>query len=285
MAVQPQVDQVHKLELEHKRLKEQNKKLQAQLEQVLANCQGLETIRKVQQSEINRQEVEKRGLEVTISTLGHFINDLIEDKKVTEIPGDVRRMVSEIIFVEKKKQGNMQQKSRNTPVNKPLIKSQSTGRLQLNSNAYHEEIRFNSLNAQTRDDLQRTVQRTSNFFSNQHNNILKQKLYHNVSPNLSNIDLTILENDNEENEKNNNMNDINTTLVSNTPSSPNNNTPTLIIPTEILEETISDTKKIDNHPLSNCDVAFTFGGTRELKHIKNNRSLSRNSSPNLMNTE
>lgn len=285
MAVQPQVDQAHKLDLENKRLKEQNKKLQAQLDQIMANYQGLETMRKVQQSELNRQDAEKRGLEVTISTLGHFINDLIEEKKVTEIPGDVRRIVSEIIFVEKRKHGNLLQRSRNNmPPNKPLIKSQSTGRLQLNTNTYHEEIRFNSLNSQTRDDLQRNVQRTSNFFSNQHNNILKQKLYHNVSPNLSNIDITIQETDNEENEKNNNINDINTRIISNTPSSPNNNTPALIIPTQTLEET-TDTKSLDNHPLSNCDVAFTFNGTRELKHIKNNRSLSRNSSPNLINPQ
>ncbi|XP_044764233.1 TBC1 domain family member 1 isoform X2 [Coccinella septempunctata] len=286
MAVQPQVDQVHKLDLENKRLREQNKKLQAQLDQVMANYQGLETMRKVQQSELNKQDVEKRGLEVTITTLGHFINDLIEEKKLTEIPGDVRRIVSEIIFLEKKKHGNLPQRSRNAPPNKPLIKSQSTGRIQLSTNNHLEELRFNSLNLQTRDDLQRNVQRTSNFFSNQHNNILKQKLFHTVSPNLSNIDLTIQETDNEENERNNNLNDVNTILISNAPNSPNNNTPSLIIPTEVLEETTSDTtKKLDNHPLSNCDVAFTFSGTRELKHIKNNKSLSRNSSPNLINSQ
>lgn len=36
------------------------------------------------------------------------------------------------------------------------------------------------------------------------------------------------------------------------------------------------------HPLSNCDVQFTYNGTKELKNIKSLRNMTRNSSPDLI---
>ncbi|KAL3270621.1 hypothetical protein HHI36_021155 [Cryptolaemus montrouzieri] len=285
MAVQPQVEQVRSLEFENKRLKEQHKKLATQLELALTNVQRLEKGRTVQQAELNRQEMHTRGLEVTVATLGNFINTLVEDRKDIDIPGDVRRIVSQIVFMEKRKQGNanlMRNYQQQNPPNKLMVKSLSTGRLQLNANSNTEEFRFNSLNAQSREELQNAVQRTSNFFSNQHNNILKQKVYNSVSPSVSNTNVTIQESDLEENERNNNMNKMSNEGLT-TPNSPNNNSTTVIVAPNILEQATT-TEKLDNHPLSNCDVQFTYNGTRELKHVtKSIRSLSRNSSPNLIN--
>ncbi|KAK9886460.1 hypothetical protein WA026_016743 [Henosepilachna vigintioctopunctata] len=279
LSVQPLVEQVNNLELENRRLREKNKTLAHQLEFALSNVQRLEKGRTLQQSEINRQEMHVRGLEVTVSTLGNFLNSLIEAKEDIEIPGDVRRIVSQIAFVEKRKTANANLQ-RNTPPNKLLVKSLSTGKIPLNTNTSAKEFRFNSLNSQIREDLLNKFQRSSNFFSNQHNSILKQKVYSNVSPSLSNtnIDVTIQEGDCEENEKNNNMNDATIHSTSVTPTSPNNNTP-VILREPNIRLTTTDAETLDNHPLSNCDVPFTFNGTKELKHFKKGICLPRNSSP------
>lgn len=68
-SVQPQVDNLHKLEVQNKTLTEQNKALMAQLELALSNVQRLEKNRTLQQASINRMEMQSRGLEVPI---GYF---------------------------------------------------------------------------------------------------------------------------------------------------------------------------------------------------------------------
>lgn len=68
-SVQPQVDNLHKLEVQNKTLTEQNKALMAQLELALSNVQRLEKNRTLQQASINRMEMQSRGLEVPTSRI------------------------------------------------------------------------------------------------------------------------------------------------------------------------------------------------------------------------
>lgn len=74
-SVQPQVDNLHKLEVQNKTLTEQNKALMAQLELALSNVQRLEKNRTLQQASINRMEMHSRGLEVPTKRI--FANNLL----------------------------------------------------------------------------------------------------------------------------------------------------------------------------------------------------------------
>lgn len=80
VSVQPQVEAIHKLEVQNKILTEQNKTLMGQLDLSMANVQRLEKTRVLQQAQLNRLEMQSRGLDVTIAALGNFINNLIEEK-------------------------------------------------------------------------------------------------------------------------------------------------------------------------------------------------------------
>lgn len=79
-SVQPQVETLHKLETQNKTLTEQNKNLMTQLEIAIGNVQRLEKIRVLQQSQLNKLEMHSRGQEVTIVTLGSFIETLVSTK-------------------------------------------------------------------------------------------------------------------------------------------------------------------------------------------------------------
>lgn len=80
VSVQPQVEAIHKLEAQNKILTERNKTLMGQLDLSVANVQRLEKTRVLQQAQLNRLEMQSRGLDVTIAALGNFINNLIEEK-------------------------------------------------------------------------------------------------------------------------------------------------------------------------------------------------------------
>lgn len=78
-SVQPQVEALRKLEAQNTTLVAQNKALSGQLELSNANVQRLEKTRVLQQAQLNRLEMQSRGLDVTIATLGGFISRLADD--------------------------------------------------------------------------------------------------------------------------------------------------------------------------------------------------------------
>lgn len=282
-SVQPQVENFHKLESQNKTLTEQNKALMSQLELALSNVQRLEKTRTLQQSQLNRLEMQNRALDVTIATLGNFINNLIDQKVEFEITDDVRRILHQISVAERRKselrpQNNLM-KMFQKPDDRIMVKSLSTGKITV-PNLLSDQgcLRSNSLNAQAiQEGLKNQVNKsptgsatpkTSQFFSNSHNHILQQ--FH---PG--------------------NKPDIMIEEIGNT----NEKSISLPIPLkESYHETVSPTSSVDsgmetpssprtgdsNHPLSNCDVNFTFNGTRELKNIKNIRPIPRNCTPDII---
>lgn len=260
VSVQPQMEALHKLQIDNKKLIEQNKALMAQLELALTNVQRLEKTRTLQQATINKLEMQNRGFEVTIATLGSFVNNLIEKKIDVEIPGDVRRIISQITISERRrsdpKNNLIKVFGRATP-EKSMVKSLSTGKIAAATN--DSMLRSNSLNTQ------QPQQKVSHFFSNTHSNILQKQLSQQNLLFNSNARIDIKIQDFESSGVGGEVEKVSPTHSVDsgvgTPSTPKEN--------------------VNIHPLSNCgDVNFTFNGTRELKTIKSH--MTRNSSPDIM---
>lgn len=260
ISVQPQMEALHKFERENKTLNEQNRALMAQLELALSNVQRLEKTRTLQQASINKLEMQNRAYEVTIATLGSFVNSLIEQKKDVEIPGDVRRIISQITISERRtsdpKNNLMKVFGRPSP-EKSMVKSLSTGKIPFSNLSSENVPRSNSLNT-TKNQPQ---QKVSQFFSNTHSNILQKQLSQQniLFNNNAKIDIKIQDFESANEEKVSPSHSVDSGLG--TPSSP----------------------KDVQHPLSSCgDVNFTYNGTRELKNIKSLKHTTRNSSPDIM---
>lgn len=265
ISVQPQMETLQRLEVQNKTLSEQNKALTAQLEIALSNVQRLEKTRTLQQSTINKLEMQNRTYEVTIATLGSFVNSLIEQKVDVEIPGDVRRIISQITISERRRSSDARNNTnlikmvgalnRTTP-ERAMVKSLSTGRI--TTPATNENVlRSNSLNTTIEQQQQQPQQKVSNFFSNTHTSILKKQLSQQSLLLNSNAKIDIKIQDCETSPTHSIDSGVGT------PSSPN--------------------KDVVVHPLSNCgDVNFTYNGTRELKTIKSpKQQIARNSSPDI----
>ncbi|KAJ8967022.1 hypothetical protein NQ314_003139 [Rhamnusium bicolor] len=302
-SVKPQVEALHKLEAQNKTLTEQNKALMGQLEMALANVQRLEKTRVLQQSQLNRLEMQSRAQDVTIATLGNFINNLVEQKIDIEISDDVRRILTHISFTERRKsefkpqQNNLMQMFQKTPETHPdklMVKSLSMGKITVPTNVDQNKFRAHSLNAQTNPELKtlemqsstsssNSTEKLSKFFSSSHHNILQQKLNAqntiNSTVNNSKIDIRIQEFENDVTIKN-------TIVESSLPLSEKLDfDDSKVSPSNSVDSGVCtpvSPKTTDHHPLSNCDVTFKYNGTRELKNIKSIRNMSRNSSPDII---
>ncbi|XP_060532714.1 TBC1 domain family member 1 isoform X2 [Cylas formicarius] len=280
-AVQPQVEALSKLEAQNKTLTDQNKTLMAQLDMALANVQRLEKTRLLQQARLNRSEMQSRGLEVTVATLANFIGTLIDQKVDVEIPDDVRSIMSKISINEKQKQQEgsqnnllkmFQQHDNAMSPDRLMVKSLSTGRIALSTNLDQSMPRSNSLNANAQNALPAGLKREekkSQFFSSSHSNILEQQRLNNSQSNLPNSRIDIKIQEYENNRKNSDV------VADDSKVSPTHSVDSGV-------GTPSSPKTLNNHPLSNCDVNFTYNGTRELKNIKCLKNYQRNSSPDVL---
>lgn len=281
LSVQSQEENLHKLESENKTLREQNKALITQLELALSNVQRLEKTRAMQQSAINKLEVQSRSLDVTIATLANFIHELIENKVNVEIPGEVRRIISQFNFSERMQEEkkhnfmNIFKKSDPKPQvhpNKFMVKSLSTGKIGVGGLNDQNMIRSNSLNPNE-------LKHKNSFFSNSHNHILQQKLLNkNSFMNMSKIDIKIQdfideEDQSSEPECSSNGNEISFKEKQDC----NKGSPTSSIDSGVCTPV---SPKDEPHPLCNRDVNCTYG-TRELKTIKSLKNMPRNSSPDM----
>ncbi|KAJ8956370.1 hypothetical protein NQ318_015108 [Aromia moschata] len=292
-SVQPQVEALHKLEAQNKTLTEQNKALMGQLEMALANVQRLEKTRVLQQSQLNRLEMQFRAQEVTIATLGNFINNLVEQKVEVEIPDEVRRILTQISFTEKRKnefkpqQNNLMkmfQKAGEPHPDRLMVKSMSTGKIAVPTAPDQHTFRAHSLNVQDAElktlageskSQSNSAEKISKFFSSSHNTILHQKL---MPQSVSNpkIDIRIQDFESDQTSKR---------VAEKTDLPLSEYDGSKVSPTGSMDSGVGtpvSPKAADPHPLSNCDVTFTYNGTRELKNIKALKGLSRNSSPDLI---
>ncbi|XP_011687771.1 PREDICTED: TBC1 domain family member 4 isoform X1 [Wasmannia auropunctata] len=305
ISVKPQIENLEKFKVRNKQLTREVAQLSDQLEITMSNLHRLETARSMQQATIHKFESQNRSLEVTVATLGAFIQQLADTRADIEVPGEVRRIIAQLNMVEKRR--NAGTKSYPLKViedNKyGIIKSNSTGRESQNL------LRNNSMDTPyplkstlSQPNLATKLEKVSSFFSNSHNHIQKQRAQLAA---LRNEYSEQIRGNNDENDPKSVNIDIQITDTMNLANNPipqdENN---LKVPTTNLEKSISlplklklkssksayelgSVKKVPTskleitsndsltnltgtiHPLDTCsDVNFRFSGTTKLKSIK-----------------
>ncbi|CAK9812241.1 TBC1 domain family member 1 [Anthophora quadrimaculata] len=180
MSVKPQIESLEKFKVLNKQLTQEVSQLTEQLEITMSNLHRLETARSVQQSTLLKLESQNRSLEVTVTTLGAFIQQLSETRPDIEFPGDIRRIIAQLSLAEKRRNAS----SRSYPlkviednIKMGMIKSNSTGReshnMLKNNNTVEPPYPLKSTLSQP--NLATKFERVSSFFSNSHNHIQKQR--------------------------------------------------------------------------------------------------------------
>lgn len=86
------------------RAKEENRQLDTQLQIAQSSIAQLEKTRFTQQNQIQSLQSQVQSLEVTVETIGQFINQLIDTRHDIEFPGDIRRIAQQIQNAEQRKQ-------------------------------------------------------------------------------------------------------------------------------------------------------------------------------------
>lgn len=268
------------------------------------NLRRLETARSMQQATIHKLESQNRGLEVTVTTLGEFIQQLVDTRTDIEVSGDVRRILAQLSMVEKRRNAGKSYPLKVIEDNKyGMIKSNSTGResqaLLKNNNT---DTPYPLKSALSQPNL---ATKFSSFFSNSHNHIQRQRAQlaalrneYSEQPIRSNNN----NNNNDENDPKTVNIDIQITDTMNLANNPVPQSDTNLkvpatnleksislplkiklkssksayelgsvrkVPTSKLEATNNDSLTGTVHPLDTCsDVNFRYGGTTKLKSIK-----------------
>lgn len=93
--------------------KEENKKLQHQLQIAESNIERLENIRHTQQQEVQSMQIQMQSLEVTIQTLGDYLASLSIQRTDIDIPTDIRRLLQQLEYQHSQKR---QQQMKRRPV-------------------------------------------------------------------------------------------------------------------------------------------------------------------------
>lgn len=210
ISVKPQIENMEKLEMMNKQLTQQVAHLNNQLEVIyhgclkfsvdlqlvqyitlnsvllfiqvaMSNLHRLETTRSVHVSSVHKMESQNRSLEVTVATLGSFIQQLIDSRMDVEIPGDVRRIVAQLGVAEKRRNSSaksypLKVLEDNNNRYEPM-KSNSTGRdasRLLKSNSLMEAP-YPLKSALSQPNLGTKLEKMSSFFANSHNHIRQQR--------------------------------------------------------------------------------------------------------------
>lgn len=271
------------------------------------NLRRLETARSMQQATIHKLESQNRGLEVTVTTLGEFIQQLVDTRTDIEVSGDVRRILAQLSMVEKRRNAGKSYPLKVIEDKYGMIKSNSTGRESqtlLRNNSMDTPYPLKSALSQPN-----LATKFSSFFTNSHNHIQKQRaqlaaLRTEYSEQAIRGNHNNRNNNNDENDPKTVNIDIQITDTMNLannpmPQSENNlkvpatnleksiSLPLKIklkpsksayelgsvkkVPTSKLEATNNDSLNLTGtvHPLDTCsDVNFRYGGTTKLKSIK-----------------
>lgn len=140
----------------------------------------LETARSMQQSTLHKLESQNRSLEVTVATLGAFIQQLSETRPDIEFPGEIRRIIAQLSIAEKRRSTasrlySLKVLEDNNKMG--MTKSNSAGResqnLLKNNSVMGTPYPLKSTLSQP--NLATKLERVSSFFSNSHNHIQKQR--------------------------------------------------------------------------------------------------------------
>lgn len=271
----------------------------------MSNLHRLETARSMHQATVHKFESQNRSLEVTVATLGAFIQQLADTRADIEIPGEIRRIIAQLSMVEKRR--NAGTKSYPLKViedNKyGMIKSNSTGRESQNLLRNSVDTPYPLKSTLSQPNLATKLEKVSSFFSNSHNHIQKQRAQ--LAALRNEYSEQAVRDNNDENDPKTVNIDIqitDTMNLANNPVAQNENN--LKVPATNLEKSISlplklklkssksayelgsvrkvPTSKLEItsndsltnltgtvHPLDTCsDVNFRFSGTTKLKSIK-----------------
>ena len=87
------------------RAKEENRQLETQLQIAQSSIAQLEKTRFTQQNTIQSLQSQVQSLEVTVETIGQFINQLIDTRHDIDFPGDIRRIAQQIQNADQRKRG------------------------------------------------------------------------------------------------------------------------------------------------------------------------------------
>ena len=320
LSVKPQIENMEKLEMLNKQLTQQNANLTSQLEIALNNLQRVENTRVIQQSSIHKLESQNRSLEVTVATLGAFIQQIIDTRTNIDIPGDVRRIVAQLGVAETRRNNS----ARSLPLkmigdnNKKfdMVKSNSTGK---ESQKFLKDGMNNPYplkSALSQPNLGSRLEKMSSFFANSHNHIeqrraemaaLKNEGSNDENdPKTVNIDIKITDTavplSNIVTPNDNNLEIESITLEKSIPPSLSNPKIKLKssksayelgsvrkVLTTRLEDTTEESVLSSTgtmHPLDTCsDVNFKYGGTTKLKSIKSVRLPSQSIPNDILNKD
>ncbi|XP_033323299.1 PTB_TBC1D1_like and TBC domain-containing protein plx isoform X1 [Megalopta genalis] len=180
ISVKPQIENMEKMKHLNKQLTQEVTHLNEQLEITMSNLHRLETTRSVQQSTLLKLESQNRSLEVTVATLGAFIQQLSETRPDIEYPGEIRRIIAQLSLAEKRRAAT----GRSYPLKViednskyGMIKSNSTGRESHNflKNNNMIDAPYPLKSTLSQPNLATKLERVSSFFSNSHNHIQKQR--------------------------------------------------------------------------------------------------------------
>lgn len=95
---------------QNNRAREENRQLETQLQIAQSSIAQLEKTRFTQQTQIQSLQSQVQSLEVTVETIGQFINQLIDTRHDIEFPGAIRRIAAQIQNAETRKRGGAERK-------------------------------------------------------------------------------------------------------------------------------------------------------------------------------
>ena len=146
----------------------------------MQNLHRLENTRVHNQTAVNRLESQNRSFEVTIFTLGSFIQQIIDSGTDIEIPGDVRRIVNQITTAEKRRNNNLRTFPHRIPEDNnnryDMKKSNSTGKeARLVKTTSMIEPPYPLKSTLSQPNLGSKLEKMSSFFASSHNHIKQQR--------------------------------------------------------------------------------------------------------------
>ncbi|XP_049839541.1 TBC1 domain family member 4 isoform X3 [Schistocerca gregaria] len=135
-----------------------------------------------QQQTINKLEAQVRSLEVSITTMGNFISELVDTRKDIEIPGEVRRLIQQVAVVERRKSTTQKPKIEALKTPAPSVIETPATEVQRSSSAADElssqhrgHAPYPLKSALSSPNLSARLSGVSSLFSNTHNNNKQQK--------------------------------------------------------------------------------------------------------------
>lgn len=321
LSVKPQIENMEKLEMINKQLTQQNLNLSNQLEIAMNNFQRIENTRSINQSSFHKLEAQNRSLEVTVATLGAFIQQLADTRTDIDIPGDVRRIVAQLGVAEKRRR-TFPLKALEDNNNKfGMVKSNSTGKETQKFLRGGIETPYPLKSALSQPNLGSRLEKMSSFFANSHSQIEQKRAEIAALRNESGSDRNSFSSNDENDPKSVNI-DIQITdtvgSTTDTITTTNNNLKLELeksislplsnakiklkpsksafelgsvkkVPTTKLEDTTEESYSNLTgtiHPLDTCsDVNFKYGGTTKLKSIKPVRLPGQNIQNETLNKE